>query len=111
MKAAPSQQSSLTQYWKKAEEGKIKAQPTEIPSVEREEMPPTDSNEMDMDGRGSQPPESSRVCKIHANQVEELYSRIHAATPDPERPAKRKASTPMSADEGRFATISAISYS
>ena len=34
----------------------------------------------------------------------------YVATPDPERPAKRKAPSPMSADDGKFATVSAVSY-
>jgi len=35
---------------------------------------------------------------------------IYTASPNPERPTKRKASSPMSADEGGFATLSAVSY-
>jgi hypothetical protein len=116
MKAAPSQQPSLNELWKKKVPKKLdrktKVQLTEIPSMKEEEMSAltTPTNAMDADARSSRPPESSRACKLYAIHVESMLTdtRVHAATPDPERPAKRKAS--ISADEGAFATVSAISY-
>ena len=36
--------------------------------------------------------------------------RIYTATPNPERPAKRKAPSPISTDEGGFATLSTVSH-
>lgn len=72
MKAAPSQQTNLTELWKKKVpkkgEGKTKAPPTEVSSVKGGEMPaettPFGSKVMDVDVRSSRSPESSRACKI-----------------------------------------------
>jgi hypothetical protein len=118
MKAAPSQQTSLTELWKKKKgEGKTKAQPTETSSMKGGQIPvattPIDLKVMDLDARSSLSPESSRARKpmFHSGwKVVLTDTRIYAASPNPERPAKRKASSPMSADEGGFATLSAVSY-
>ena len=77
MKATPSKQASLSGWLKKGapkkkkEEEKTKAQSTEISSMKGGQMPPavisTDSKVMDVDvdvdGRSSLPPESSRACR------------------------------------------------
>lgn len=119
MKAAPSQQASLNELWKKGvlkKEGKTKTQPIETPSMEGGQIPvlamPTGSNAMDVDGRSSRPPESSQACEVIPLTLHGMLTDtwICVATPDLERPAKRKASPPMSADEGGFATVSTFSY-
>lgn len=84
MKAAPSQQASLTDLWNnrvpKKERGKTKVQSIEISSMKGGQLSasatPTDSKVMDVDAQSSLPPESSRACKPCSIQGGWLCSRI-----------------------------------
>lgn len=86
MKATPSQQTSLTELWgkgaRKKEEGKTKAQPTEMSSMKGGQIPavttPIDSKVMDVDvdARSSLSPESSRARKPRSTQAGGLCLRI-----------------------------------
>lgn len=81
MKGAPSQQASLSEFWKeKVPKKETKAQPTGISPVKEGQTPaattPIDSKVMDVDARSSLSPESSRACKPCSIQTGRLCLQI-----------------------------------